>query len=503
MKKRLFTFLALAVAALLCGPLYNILASSDYTPEKAYEKSFLYNTDFFSSLAAQLLYPLGISTAPSKVVVGKNDWLFLGDLFNKTISTDRSVADNTSFKTANKIMQATLALDALLKEKGIKEYKVIIGPNKGTIYPEHMPAWSRTVSNNATSELIKLNPKSHIDLSKRLLSEKKKGINLYYKTDTHWNNLGGAIAFDEFSRIISQKNTEIIWPQPINAGNYIEKSRRGGDLGRLSKTHEKLRDKETIIDNLPHIKTEEYSFNDMRIVYQGPNRGIPSKDTPYLIKSPDALNKKKVLWLRDSFGNALSKQMAVTFSEVVQIHWRYAYNQQYDLLKLVDKFKPDYVFVTVVERDARSPGFMITPPILVSDNNASSQTVSRTILRSQNHLTSTTSPNSYQIAGIDPYLNFALEQKDDSDLSHKIKVTLSCSDGTPAVPVQLFWIAQGDAGYNQERSARLNLPAHSVLISHNTIAGWPQKKLIKNLRIDIDAKHECQNFSLAPPEFVK
>jgi len=80
---------------------------------------------------------------------------------------------------------------------------------------------------------------------------------------------------------------------------------------------------------------------------------------PLLVRSKHALNHRKVLWLRDSFGTALSPFMAATFTETLQIH--YAALEPETLAGLVETYRPDYVFLTVVERDARGEWFRKPP----------------------------------------------------------------------------------------------------------------------------------------------
>ena len=66
--------------------------------------------------------------------------------------------------------------------------------------------------------------------------------------------------------------------------------------------------------------------------------------------------------------------MAATFNNVLQIHWSEALKQDGSFAQLVEDFKPDYVFITVVERSARSPDFTVFPPGFVS-SDASIKTV--------------------------------------------------------------------------------------------------------------------------------
>jgi len=133
--------------------------------------------------------------------------------------------------------------------------------------------------------------------------------------------------------------------------------RQGGDLARfLYLDHE-------VTDTDPKLGVENWPTTivqrDWRTVKAATYRS-KQPSVPVLVESSGALNHVRVLWLRGSFGVALSPFMAATFSEVLQIHWRDGFADG-ALLKLVERFKPDYVFVTVVQRDARSQPFA-TPP---------------------------------------------------------------------------------------------------------------------------------------------
>jgi hypothetical protein len=92
------------------------------------------------------------------------------------------------------------------------------------------------------------------------------------------------------------------------------------------------------------------------------NPQVHTAQRPLLVKSEQALNQKRVLWLRDSFGTAMAPFMAVTFSETLQLHYDAANPELF--ARLVNSFKPDYVFITVVERGARRKRFGSLPPLI-------------------------------------------------------------------------------------------------------------------------------------------
>ena len=82
------------------------------------------------------------------------------------------------------------------------------------------------------------------------------------------------------------------------------------------------------------------------------------------MRTEGALNNKKVLWLRDSFGSAMSQLMALTFSDVLEVHNDMKLDARF--AQLVEDWKPDYVFVTVVERTFKAVPFTSDPPLKIT-----------------------------------------------------------------------------------------------------------------------------------------
>jgi hypothetical protein len=182
---------------------------------------------------------------------------------------------------------------------------------------------------------------------------------LYYKTDTHWNHLGAALAIKAFSDQARKTMPQIHW-LPDEA--YVEvgmNKRPQGDLMNFLRISNASADIEPVIQasRLP-IKTKQYNVDSKQLVYEGENPPVAAPINPLLVHSSGALNNKKILWLRDSFGTAMSPLMSATFSDVLQVHWRDAIKQDKKVLQLINEWKPDYVFITVVERDAKSQEFL-------------------------------------------------------------------------------------------------------------------------------------------------
>jgi len=359
-KRSVVQFLLAALSSLLLVPFINILAAPNLDAIKWTEKSFLFNMDFASRLTARLLYPLGISTDPKQVILGREGWIYLGDQYEQTLSVDRRPPSEADFARGQEIGRAAMALDAFLASRGVKLFRVVIGPNKGSIYPEYLPDWAKPPLPNATDALLAgTGTVFYVDLRGPLLAARTDQHEpLYYKTDTHWNYLGAGVAFRTFAHQLSLVAPEIKWPPATVYQLTRVDSRDGGDLAEFLRLTAHLSDREPLINTASlSIETKQSDFDTKQVLYRGANKAVLPPTKPLLVQSVGALNDKRVLWLRDSFGTALSPLMAATFSEVLQLHWAEAMQPGGRFIQLVEDWKPEYVFVTVVERALRNPSF--------------------------------------------------------------------------------------------------------------------------------------------------
>lgn len=137
MKNKVIIFVCVALVALTVVPAINLtlINNQQNAVEKWWSKSVLYNFDFALPYLSCFFYPLGISTNPNQVIIGKNNWLYLGDQYEKTISVKRRIATEEDLKTAREIARQSEAWKQFLRRKGVRLYKVMIGPDKGTVYP--------------------------------------------------------------------------------------------------------------------------------------------------------------------------------------------------------------------------------------------------------------------------------------------------------------------------------------------------------------------------------
>ncbi|MFS2032469.1 alginate O-acetyltransferase AlgX-related protein [Polaromonas sp. CT11-55] len=350
--------------SLLIIPVINILSVPDLASLK-WSKAFFYNMDFAVNRISRLLYPYGISVSPKQVIIGRDGWLYLGDKEGQTLTVDRSPPTEADRALGEKIGSAAQAWDAYLSGKGVKLFRIMVGPNKGSIYPDQLPVWARPPSPNVADTLFAgTGELRYIDLRKPLLVAKALQLEaLYYKADTHWNRLGAGIAFRAFGRQVAEAAPELRWP-PETAYEIIRvEPRAGGDLANFLRIRD-LPDVEPVVrvSDLS-VQTTQFYLHTKTSIRPGGNPVVGALAEPILVTSEGALNYKKVLWLRDSFGIAMSPFMAATFSDVLQISWHDVKTPE-KFAQLIDEFKPEYVFVTVVERDSREKFFITLPPAI-------------------------------------------------------------------------------------------------------------------------------------------
>lgn len=360
-------FVGVALLVLAIIPVINLKAGNwqKKEGEEWWSASVLYNLDFALPFLSSFFYPHGISTNPAQVFIGKEDWLYLGEQYGETVSRVRYGTTVEDERIAGAIGHATESWSRWLNLNGVRVFRVMLGPDKGTIYPEFLPDWAQPAAETSTDTLL-ANVKQglYVDTRPALRTAKSQfSESLYYKTDTHWNSLGAWVAFQAFERDIARAEPGLRLLSENDVRISKVDQRQGGDLAKFLRLKETLRDSEVVIDILSErpIETEQYDFQTGHLKRSGGNPQIHTAQRPLLVKSDGALNQKKVLWLRDSFGTAMAPFMAATFSETLQLHYDAADPELF--ARLVSTFKPDYVFITVVERGARRKRFGSLPPL--------------------------------------------------------------------------------------------------------------------------------------------
>jgi alginate O-acetyltransferase complex protein AlgJ len=368
MKRTVIAFVTALLLAAAVVPAINLARLDTAPPPEGtrwWHRSVLYNLDFALPRLGLLLYRRGISLDPEETVVGKDGWLFLGDKYQKTLSVHRRAPQPADAAQSRRIDAAQREWDAFYRAQGVQSYQVVVGADKGGIYPEYLPDWARPAPRTPTDYLIETVPESiYVDTRPALRAARSRYLlPLYYRTDTHWNDLGGWVAFQAFAQVAARRVPGLRWPKPDEVRPKEVVPWPGGDLANFLRIGALVHDENVSMRVLRDegLEIERIDYRTGKLIARTPNVPLPAPRKLILVRSPNALNDKRVLWLRDSFGNAMSPYMAATFKDVVQVH--FGEMSPIALARLVGRYRPDFVFVTVVERDARQGWFEQRPPL--------------------------------------------------------------------------------------------------------------------------------------------
>jgi hypothetical protein len=133
----------------------------------------------------------------SKVLKGKDGWLFYRGTTNPIQAIENY--QNIAFVPEEELQEAATYLQSINDwcNKNNKKFYFFIAPDKHKIYEEYLPSYMRKIfpdSQSRTMQLIKyLQENTDVKViypADLLIEHKKDGYLLYWKTDSHWNELG-------------------------------------------------------------------------------------------------------------------------------------------------------------------------------------------------------------------------------------------------------------------------------------------------------------------------
>jgi hypothetical protein len=199
MKKifRVYPYLfSLAFFAILVVPLRGLNFNPHEIDEGFYGRARLI------AIAANFRLRIGDRVFP-KVLVGENHWLvFTGENGMDEYQNVMPLSDSALQKMQEDI-------DAVYEEYAARGIYllIVIPPNKNTIYPEYIPEEIPVLGDESRLEQFLSYMSEHgrtpiLDL-RPVLMEGKKTQQVYYATDTHWNDYGAFLAYQEMMKSLS------------------------------------------------------------------------------------------------------------------------------------------------------------------------------------------------------------------------------------------------------------------------------------------------------------
>lgn len=221
------------------------------------------------------------SSAADNVIIGKNNWLYFSP------STDEYISANTlDERSIYNITDTLEQIDSYCNKRSVN-FIFTVAPNKNTLYGDNMPLrFIRGENNNFDRLAAKLN-NSNINFVDFHDFNKISADALYYKTDTHWNMMGAAAAFNLIMNEAGIEHTDYYNMETVE-------SEKVGDLMKMLRPYDPEPEKEQIAN---------YTFN-----YKYTSRFRNEEDIN--IKTENAGGNGSLLMFRDSFGNALLPYMA-------------------------------------------------------------------------------------------------------------------------------------------------------------------------------------------------
>jgi alginate O-acetyltransferase complex protein AlgJ len=501
MKYKYAVKLTLLLTSLSIGviPLVNYVLTADKSTFK-FTQSSLFNVDPLISVTQNLLSGINISLSPEKAYFGKDGWLFVGDSYTHNVSARRQEASENELLRAQRLIKGLNSWANYSKVHGVEAFQVMMGPDKESVYSELLPSWAKPHKNNRTRAIFDAPGSEIIYDPTQNLRDYKSSFNLplYFKTDTHWNNLGGWLVYrDFFDFLVSSRNLSIR-RIPDSSLQHLESTNfESGDLARMLKI--KFYSEwvpRVLLDKVDSLDVQRINYSTGEILGQKGNpRHFPLSE-PVLIKNKNALNEARVLWLRDSFGSAIANLFAGTFTEVLQMHYHNV-NQE-SLVEFIANFKPNYIFITGVERQLLTSmyvGLRDLPPqfSILQDTELYEKLTGK--FQSMHHVSK--DGHNYTTTDVrDPYIIFNLDQNVSTRENSKIKIHIQCSEKLENIHIQLWWHKLGDNYFNEPNSIRLMLPPGETTIDLSSNLSWLEAEKIYRLRIDIDSdsREECRKY---------
>ena len=295
-----------------------------------FEDNFSFRTRLVKWQAAFRFRELRVSPSPT-VIAGRDGWLFYAD-----DGAVQDFVDATPF-TDEQLEQWKQTLEHTrdwLARRGIR-YVFVIAPDKHVVYPELMPATVHRLHDGSRTDQLVRYLSAHstvdvVDLRPALLRERNRE-RLYHRTDTHWNDLGAWVGYEQ---IVERLRVPGLRPMPRSSFAERDVVTAGMDLaGMLGLKDELVEDDLQLVPHRQRLALviepahPSDHLMDARVVTTSPTRALP-----------------RLVMFRDSFASALIPFLSEHFSRAVYL-WQYNFDPA-----VVEAEHPDVVIEEWVGR---------------------------------------------------------------------------------------------------------------------------------------------------------
>jgi alginate O-acetyltransferase complex protein AlgJ len=265
------------------------------------------------------------------VLAGRDGWLFLKQSFGwESLRSEQPLLE----REKTEWQQTLRAANGQLDKRGVPLLFVLV-PNKGTVYPELLPASAMPARPTTRADemlpVLEAAGVPYLDLRPPLRHAKRDGQPLYDKLDSHWNGRGAELA----ASLLLERVTALLGrpPEYAKLNARLVPAPSSNDLSALLVLDDYLKeDSLALLPVEPHARRLEplgelTRLSSARLVFEVADASLP-----------------KALIIMDSFGTMLIPALTEKFRRSVWL-----WTRQLDL-SVLDEERPDIVIFEMVER---------------------------------------------------------------------------------------------------------------------------------------------------------
>lgn len=300
----------------------------------------------FAQIGSGFSYRLLQKSPTSKVVLGKDGWMFYTGDRNIEIADGRYEIDIARLEEIKRTQEE---LQAWLAEQGI-EYVLILPTSKVSIYPEMLGGGGagRKTPVDIVADYLEANTTIRVVRLKEALFEAKQQNNVFFKTDTHWNENG---LYAAYQKIISDFNRwGMINSKPIAVSKEQDllKGEFSAMMGNIELIAPESFDKIIIPESHANPVTDPMQIDALEQLKDAVS--IRNRSFQY---ANHTVEEKSLLVYGDSmFGSfeSVAQLFAQHFSEFTFLWINQLEFQNQITQQAIDYLKPDIVALEITER---------------------------------------------------------------------------------------------------------------------------------------------------------
>lgn len=334
------------------------------TAETALDRSYFSNINTWASDHQALRSPLIALNSATKLklfgvtldgqtIVGKDGYYFYGHSnMVQDFTRERTIEQDPSYLRG--VLAYFRSLDAWAKTSG-RTVLFAVTPNKHNIYPDTYSDDYRFGGGASTGEKLDLwleknLPAMAAPMTLSLRAARQAGLQVYYRTDTHWSPIGAKAGTD----VILDKARQLVTAAPFpEKPSYVDRKhvRKDGNFARLLG----LPLTETM--NVPALDGPRRAKMDAAFYDTIVPQHLPKKPRHLrLYEQDNADDKIRVLVIGDSFMSYMFDFVSEAAAKSVFYNpWGYSSDPNLRFPRiLIDELDPHLIILQIVERRVRT-----------------------------------------------------------------------------------------------------------------------------------------------------